>query len=431
MPKISIIVPVCNVEKYLSKCLDSIVNQTLKNIEIICVDDGSTDNSGAILDSYSQNDSRIKVIHKKNSGYGNSMNVGMDCAEGEYIGIVESDDCILPEMYEELYKAAKESNLDFVKSDAVFWWERIGYSYNVHYDYLQEYYDKVLMGNARHVFYKFLMNIWTGIYKRDFLKNHNIRFNETPGASYQDNGFWFQTMTFADRAMWIGKSYYMYRQDNPMASIKSEAKVLAMSNEYDYIEKILKDKNAGSDSVKECNYYRLAKNYGNYYRIADELKENFLSYVLKDYGKYGKDIMDEPYLIEWYRKIAENPIEFCKYTIDVKNSNKAVLEKAESIVIYGAGKRGQYILRHLYNIGVYDKITNFVVSDNAGMQCIGRIEVINISELADNEDDNMLVIISASNSCETYRAMESMLHQYKINNYIGSDDIINNFYSIC
>jgi hypothetical protein len=100
-------------------------------------------------------------------------------------------------------------------------------------------------------------------------------------------------------------------------------------------------------------------------------------------------------------------------------------------VIYGAGKRGQYILRHLYNIGVYDKITNFVVSDNAGMQCIGRIEVINISELADNEDDNMLVIISASNSCETYRAMESMLHQYKINNYIGSDDIINNFYSIC
>ena len=109
------------------------------------------------------------------------MNVGMDCAEGEYIGIVESDDCILPEMYEELYRAGKESNLDFVKSDAVFWWERIGYSYNVHYDYLNEYYDKVLIGNDRHVFYKFLMNIWTGIYKSDFLKKNNIRFNETPG----------------------------------------------------------------------------------------------------------------------------------------------------------------------------------------------------------------------------------------------------------
>lgn len=238
-------------------------------------------------------------------------------------------------------------------------------------------------------------------------------------------------MTFAERAMWIGKSYYMYRQDNPMASIKSEAKVLAMSNEYDYIERILQDKNVVSESIKECNYYRLARNYGNYYRIADELKENFLSYVMKDYEKYGKDIVDEPYLIEWYRKIVENPTEFCKFTIDVKNCNKAVLEKAESIVIYGAGKRGQYILRHLYNIGVYDKITNFVVSANADTQYIGRIRVVNISEIADNVSDKLLVIISASNGSETYRAMESMLCHYKINNYIGSDDIINNFYSIC
>lgn len=94
-------------------------------------------------------------------------------------------------------------------------------------------------------------------------------------------------------------------------------------------------------------------------------------------------------------------------------------------------KRGQYILRHLYNIGVYDKITNFVVSGNADTQRIGRIDVVNISALADNADDNMLVIISASNAGKTYRVMESMLHQYKINNYIGSDDIINNFYSIC
>ena len=83
MPKISIIVPVCNVEKYLSKCLDSIVNQTLKEIEIICIDDGSTDDSGAILDSYSQKDSRIKVIHKKNSGYANTINVCMDSDERE------------------------------------------------------------------------------------------------------------------------------------------------------------------------------------------------------------------------------------------------------------------------------------------------------------------------------------------------------------
>ena len=99
MPKISIIVPVCNVEKYLSKCLDSIVNQTLKEIEIICIDDGSTDDSGAILDSYSQKDSRIKVIHKKNSGYGNSMNVGMDCAEGALSYHLQPLQSVLREKY--------------------------------------------------------------------------------------------------------------------------------------------------------------------------------------------------------------------------------------------------------------------------------------------------------------------------------------------
>lgn len=431
MPKVSVIVPVCNVEKYLPACLDSIINQSLRDIEIICVDDGSTDNSGEILDRYSLSDARVKVIHKKNSGYGHSMNVGLDCAKGDYIGIVESDDCILPKMYEELYRLAKESKLDFIKSDAIFWWEKIGYSYNVHYDYLKEYYDTVLLGNDRHVFYRFLMNIWTGLYKNDFLKKQNIRFNETPGASYQDNGFWFQTMAFADRAMWVGKSYYMYRQDNPTASIKSESKVLAMSNEYDYIEKILDDRKSSVDIIKECNYYRLARNYGNYYRIADELKGDFLNYVLRDYDKYGRDIEDEQYLVEWYKKIVDNPIEFCKSTIRTKEKTRETLNKAESIVIYGAGIRGQYILRHLYNIGVYDKVINFVVSDNVETQYIGQIEVVNVSKLSDYTDDDLLVIISASNNSEVYKAMEKMLHYYNINNYIGSDDIINNFYSIC
>lgn len=90
--KVSIVVPIYNVEKYLRQCLDSIVNQTLKNIEIICVNDGSTDNSLKIIQEFADKDSRIKIINKENTGYGNSMNIGFDAAIGEYIGIVESDD---------------------------------------------------------------------------------------------------------------------------------------------------------------------------------------------------------------------------------------------------------------------------------------------------------------------------------------------------
>ena len=87
-PKVSIIVPVYNVEKYLRQCLESVINQTLKEIEIICIDDGSPDNCGAIIDEYAQKDTRIVAIHKENGGYGSALNYGFSIAKGEYIGIV-------------------------------------------------------------------------------------------------------------------------------------------------------------------------------------------------------------------------------------------------------------------------------------------------------------------------------------------------------
>lgn len=100
--KISVIVPVYNVEKYLPRCIDSILNQTYKNLEIILVDDGSPDNCPAICDEYAQKDSRIKVIHKANGGVSSARNAGIDVATGEYIGFVDSDDWIEPDMYEYL-----------------------------------------------------------------------------------------------------------------------------------------------------------------------------------------------------------------------------------------------------------------------------------------------------------------------------------------
>ena len=107
----------CNAEQYLKQCLDSILGQTLRDIEIICVNDGSKDNSGAMLDAYAQRDDRVRVLHKENTGYGNSMNRGLDMARGEYIGIVESDDWVEPDMFEKLYQAAKAAKADVVKAN--------------------------------------------------------------------------------------------------------------------------------------------------------------------------------------------------------------------------------------------------------------------------------------------------------------------------
>ena len=112
--KVSVIVPVYNVEKYLKDCLDSVVNQTLEDIEIICVNDGSTDNSLAILEEYAEKDSRIKIITQENKGLGGARNTGLYHANGEYISFIDSDDWIELNTFEELYNMSKNLDLDML-----------------------------------------------------------------------------------------------------------------------------------------------------------------------------------------------------------------------------------------------------------------------------------------------------------------------------
>lgn len=119
MPELSIIVPVYKVEKYLPKCIDSILAQTFRDFELILIDDGSPDNCGAICDDYAARDSRIKVIHQENAGVSAARNAGLDIATGTYLGFVDSDDWIEPEMYETMIAAAKEKNVDVVVCDVM------------------------------------------------------------------------------------------------------------------------------------------------------------------------------------------------------------------------------------------------------------------------------------------------------------------------
>jgi len=198
-PRVSIIIPTFNVEMYLEECLDSVVNQTLRDIEIICVNDGSTDNSLSILEEYAEKDERIKIISKPNSGYGHTMNLGMDAATGEYIGILEPDDYVALDMYETLYIEAVENDVDLIKADFC---RFTGSGENLEKSYEKvarkaENYNRIINPRKELEIFHFVMNTWSGIYKRDFLEKHNIRHNETPGASFQDNGFWlFFKQTF-------------------------------------------------------------------------------------------------------------------------------------------------------------------------------------------------------------------------------------------
>ncbi len=290
MAKVSVVVPIYNVEKYLPQCLDSLIKQTLRDIEIICVDDGSTDGSLNVIKKYQQKDKRIKCITKKNAGYGNTMNMGFDAATGEYVAIAESDDFIEPDTCEYLYNTAKKFGLDVVKSDYYIFYGNTNKTEYIPTCSDLSYYNVVIGENKDAKIFDFRMNTWTGLYRTEFIRKNNIRHNETPGASYQDNGFWFQTISLAQKMMYVNKAFYHYRQDNPNSSINSKGKIHCMSDEYDFIYKFM---NENPEIHEKYLTPYIKKRFFNcmttYERVCNENKLLFLERFSADMNKLIKE----------------------------------------------------------------------------------------------------------------------------------------------
>lgn len=422
MQKVSIVVPVYNVENYLNECMNSIVDQTLKEIEIICVNDGSTDNSAAILEEYARKDSRIKVIHKENGGYGSAINVGMEAAAGEYIGIVDSDDKILPEMYERLYAVAKESDLDVVKSDHYMWCgEKL---YLLHNSKLNHYYDRVLENEYREVYFRFTMNTWTGIYKKEFIRNYAIRHNESPGASYQDNGFWFLTMALCKKAQWIGEAFYLHRLDNPASSTRSREKMMSMLNEYDFLANILLDRNL-LEEYKICNYFRMSRHWDTFYRISDELKREYAWIIKKDYEKYKEKVnwefdSESGPLLNWLDEISHNPEEFCDILIDKCSLLADLIRKSEHIIIYGAGKRAWQVYRKLLQLGQFQKVLFFAVTRLEEEKTFLGLPVRSAEDIAQFKN-RALVLIGVNRTTGAFENVKNNLERLGIEEYFDTE----------
>lgn len=288
MPKISVIVPVYNAERYLRECLDSLLNQTLNDIEIICINDGSTDSSPRILEEYVARDSRIKVINKENSGYGASMNIGLTAAEGEYIGIVESDDFVKTTMYEELYNLAVKNNADVVKSDYYLYTTSNNQSRKIGI-IKPKYTGKVFSVKGYPKILKMPPSIWSSIYRREFLNKNSIRFQETPGASFQDISFAFKTLSSAERLVFTNKTYLYYRQDNENSSVKSKGKVYAVSDEWDEVTRFL-DKNPDIKAV--VNDVKLYVQFNSYKWSTTRIDESFRDEFIERYHDTFKRFYD-------------------------------------------------------------------------------------------------------------------------------------------
>jgi glycosyltransferase involved in cell wall biosynthesis len=220
MPKVSIIMPVLNGGKYLREAVDSVVNQTLRDIEFIVVDAGSTDGTLEILREYAVEDARIRILHSEKRSMGAQYNIGIDAAKGEFVGFVEADDCAAPDMFESLCgKAESYPDIDYIKADFHHFIDLQG---RRHKQYCSIIPDKAMYNRVLgpYELYKLagIVYFWSGIYKRGFLNANSIRFNETPSAAFQDAGFFNQCFMFADRAVYVDAAYYQYREDNAGSS---------------------------------------------------------------------------------------------------------------------------------------------------------------------------------------------------------------------
>lgn len=226
-PKISIVIPVYKVEEFLSECVESVRNQTISDIEIILVDDGSPDKCPEICDCFVKKDTRIKVIHKNNEGLGMARNSGMEIAKGEYIGFVDSDDFVDSNFYEELYSVAKEKNADACLSG-----EKEQYSNksitNIHPlaghsfsgDEIQEKLLPTVLGYDASGNNYGGMSVWRGIYKTAVIKNNNIRFPSEKKLISEDVVFDLHIYRFCKRVAVCSIAGYHYRhRDGSLTTI--------------------------------------------------------------------------------------------------------------------------------------------------------------------------------------------------------------------
>jgi len=216
--KVSVIVPVYNVEKYLRRCLDSIVNQTLKDIEIICVNDGSTDSSFEILKEYKSKDDRIKVIDKRNEGVSIARNTGIDIASGDFIGFVDSDDWVDLDFYEKLYAAAIRTNSDIAAAEII----RLSkYNKKYHLKFEKEISTDVFAQKLEICDVPDKSYVWNKIYKRDKINAINLRFK--PGMIFEDVIFTPVALHDLGKLTTVaGISYYYWRNSNSLVTQRHE-----------------------------------------------------------------------------------------------------------------------------------------------------------------------------------------------------------------
>ncbi len=330
--KVSVIVPVFNVGEYLSTSLDSILNQTLEDIEIICINDGSTDDSLNILEYYAKKDKRIKIISKENEGQGTARNVGLDNAQGEFISFVDADDFIKKDMLEKLYNKSVNGNLDLVMCKV----SSFDNETHVIDDNLWYYSLKCFSGFKKEVFnnldtkeFTSLISVtpYNKLYRRSFIEKNNIRFPEK--YIFEDEVFFYNVYLKAKRISLIDENLYYYRTNRKGSTVSK-------SQDKDYID-VIHIFRLIRELLIETNYINVYKKqvYNRFIHLilwrfsqtAPKYRKNFFNLMKKEFNEILNDTSKDFSL-----NVDELDSKIKSRTLKVLNSNN--LEEFEKLDSY-------------------------------------------------------------------------------------------------
>ena len=368
--KISVIMPSLNVSEYIDECIQSVLNQKFADIEILCIDAGSTDGTYEKLEEYKSRDNRIRLFQSDKKSYGYQVNMGIKKATGEYIAIIETDDYIDENMFSELYPLAEKNHLDYIKAGAtsVKLYGKINILNKMKFGNEElDINNSVISSKEQPQIIGVDYYIWRGLYNREFLLNNQIFCNETAGAAYQDIGFTHLVTVYATKCMFIDKELYYYRllrQGNSTTSLKG------MQFTYQEYVRLIDDLNICSKISRvqekyfwaryskailcEINYilnnndfdYKSIK-LDTYYRWAKQTLTNHVINVDKVEELLDKESKDE------IRLLCDNFEEYARVLRDKEMQVQGSLNKmfeyinGDKVIVFGCGNIGKKVIENL------------------------------------------------------------------------------------
>ncbi len=418
---VSIIIPSLNVVKYMDECLESVTGQTLEEIEILCIDAGSTDGTLQIIEKFASVDSRIRLVKSYKKSYGYQVNMGIREARGQYIGIVEPDDYIDKIMYQSLYSYTSNYFPDFIKGGftefANIKSKRV-YA-KVNRNHLADVFEQLLFfDEAREKGILDINHIWSGIYRRAFFFEKHIWLNETAGASYQDISFSILVGLLADTGMYVNENYYFYRLDNEESSVKSSSKWRCVIDEYEYIAKELIKRGMYTVDTKKLVYLQKLISYQwNVLRLSEKEREEFLSEIqpeLQVFSEEGSLYADLTYSQKCSVDLLINRNVLNDYLNKKQEWNRHLsilftkMEQGERFVLVSAGRYGERMLLLQEMTG---KKCIIDVADNNTM-LHGKIwngySIISVPEAVQKRKSDTFIIANRNYSDKIQKQLENM-----------------------